>query len=337
VLKHFPRTLHVDHVTLKAESFLSETELKKLKHKYYDGGGLTKIERDTMFWYEPGRHGLRSEVAGLYLKNVIPAPVRDRAFAALEGLEWRPPKKKGGRPETFAGIKRQRGREVAAKEITIGNFHIAERTRSQLLRTPTPAFLQLEELLVTMNRIFKYALPQEFAAQNTPKSERERELERDKKNPNWGGIPWRFRIFLTAFSNITLLKSCPSALHRDQNGGQRKPNFSCLTSIGKGFEGGTFCLLEYGLKIPVTPGDILICQSTREWHTNIGAVDGLKYSIVTYYKPPLASLYIKDGPTAPKETPGMRFLNEYMARSQKEKAELLSRGLSKLKGNRHGR
>jgi hypothetical protein len=319
----------LDEVVLQKNSFLSDAVIReKHLHSYYDDDIPTTIERDTIFWYERGRYSEDQEIAGLYLKRVIPEPVQFRAYDVLNGFDWHPPH----RPETKTAIHRQRGKgRVAAKELHFGYTHLRAIERSQLFREQGEQFAKLEELLSTLNKIFKLVLPNQWSAQNTPKTLRDRELEKDKKDPRWGGIPWRFRIFLTAFSNVTLLKSCPAAVHKDSNGRRGIPNFSCLTSVGKGFKGGTFCLLEYGIKIPVTPGDILICQSTREWHTNIRAVEGLKYSIVAYYKQPLPSLRIGPGPSMPEETYGMRFLDKHMAMGPLEKADLLAHGLAKLK------
>jgi hypothetical protein len=103
---------------------------------------------------------------------------------------------------------------------------------------------------------------------------------------DYGGISEQFRLLLTAFSVATLLKSCPAAIHKDSGNARKdQTSFGCLTSIGDGeFAGGEFCLLEYGLRIPVQPGDLLIAQTGREWHTNLTPVRGTKYSIVTYYR-----------------------------------------------------
>ena len=47
-------------------------------------------------------------------------------------------------------------------------------------------------------------------------------------------------------------------------------------------------MIEYGIKIPVKPGDLLIAQTTREWHCNTTPVAGIKYSLVCYYHKLLA-------------------------------------------------
>jgi hypothetical protein len=96
----------------------------------------------------------------------------------------------------------------------------------------------------------------------------------------------------TPFSTVTLLQSCPASVHKDRNATKHQHNFACLTSLGekdeKGkpkFSGGRFCLIEYGLEIPILPGDLFIGQTTREWHYNTTPVKGLKYSMIGYYQP----------------------------------------------------
>ena len=238
------------------------------------------------------------------------------------------------RPETIAGIDLQRAtKNTPAKELHAGHTHNKQIERSAIFREQGPQLAKLEELIRTLDRIFKTTLPNEWKSQNTPKSRKERLKElrhSNKKFPNYGGIPMRFRVMLSCFSNLTLLKSCPAAVHKDQNGSGKIPNFSCLTSVGEGFKGGRFCFIEYGLEVPVTPGDILICQSTREWHTNIGAVEGLKYSIVAYYKRPLVSPRFRYGSSMPKETDEQRRIDELVAMGPAERANLIVRGLSGL-------
>ena len=133
--------------------------------------------------------------------------------------------------------------------------------------------------------------------------ERLAEKQKIDAQPEFGGIQQELRHFVTSFSNVTLLRSCPAAIHKDQgNARKNQTSFTCLTSVGrrdkKGevvFSGGTFCLIEYGIKIPVRPGDILIAQTTREWHCNVKPVKGVKYSIVCYYRRRLADPNLKPG------------------------------------------
>jgi hypothetical protein len=87
----------------------------------------------------------------------------------------------------------------------------------------------------------------------------------------------------TSASTVTMLRNCPAALHTDPNGS--KLGLACMTSIrGEEYSGGAFCLLEYGIQIPVQPGDLLIAATAREWHCNLTPVQGEKYSLVCYYR-----------------------------------------------------
>ena len=145
----------------------------------------------------------------------------------------------------------------------------------------------LEPMLKQMDKVFKTVLPTEHYAQNIPLPRELREqiaAQKKGKRPVMGGIPARYRLFLTCFSSIALLRNCPTAIHRDYyNARQDEINFSCITTVGT-YKGGGFCLPAYELRVPVGPGDLLICQTNREYHCNIGRVSGEKYSIVCYYK-----------------------------------------------------
>ena len=57
----------------------------------------------------------------------------------------------------------------------------------------------------------------------------------------------------------------------------------------KRYSGGTFCFVKYGVSVAVTPGDILIASTPQDWHADLTPVQGLKYSIVAYYKQTLHS------------------------------------------------
>ena len=205
--QHWRRRL--EEVILRKDSFVPRNICRdRYKWEYYNGGGLTKVERDTLFWYEPGRYSDEPEIAGIYLKHVIPPLVQERAFDALNGFEW--DDHDPHRPETKTAIQRQRRKGlVRAKELHFGHTHLRQLEKSALFREQGEQLAHLEELLSTLNTIYKVVLPNQWAAQNTPKSMREKLLEKEKKDPHWGGIPWRFRILLTAFSNITLLKVLP--------------------------------------------------------------------------------------------------------------------------------
>jgi hypothetical protein len=315
----------VDEITLEPDAFVSAHMLKgRLKHQYYnEDSALNRpvlpitVNQDpgnlgTLLWYAPdcgypplpGRDRL---IAGLYLRNVIPPDVQKEAFDALHAACWEPVDEK--RPEVRAGKERQA--EMVAKglapepgELNAGYSNNRNIEQSRWERDEPEKFSHLGPLLQWMDRMFEHALPEYHKLQNLPITweQRERELQkkgtRNEGGVQLGGIPLRFRALLTSFSTIALLRSCPTAIHTDANARNDQLNFSCITSVtdpAKPAEGGTFALIEYGIKIPIRSGDLLIAQTSREWHTNIGPVQGEKYSIVAYYKTNLRGM--KLGPS----------------------------------------
>lgn len=298
----------IDEIILQPGSFLKEKEIKQIKYQYFAQPELiTKtIDRDTLFWYPPGLHEqpynlkgkekipvLPAEIAGIYLQGVIPKPIQDQARNALRSLGWKPPKR---RKETRAGIARQQSiNGVAACELTMGFTDYGTIEMTNDLQNNVVQFAPMETLLKTMNAIYSRTLSVYFGKINKMLPEDKRwEIwhKQNKERPEYGGCLEKLRVLGTAFSTVTLLKSCPAAIHKDvTNARKDQSSFTCLTTIREDdFKGGgEFCLIEYGLKIPVKPGDILIAQTTRDWHTNLTPVQGTKYSVVAYYKRGLAN------------------------------------------------
>jgi hypothetical protein len=318
-------------VELKPESFRTKRQLKKLNWEYWNHPVKRTITENTLFIYPD------KTIAGLFLKKVVSAEVQKSAYDAFMDMEWELPQT---RPETVAAIKRQKPPLVPAGELLVG-FNTVRRIEYSG-KTLRKHFRHLEPLVRRLDEVFKYTLPQEWEYQNKLLPVKERKRQAKTKDPRYGGLPYRFRLFLTSFSNITMLKSCPAACHQDANGKKSLQNFSCFTSVGKGFSGGRFCLIEYGIEIPVMPGSILICQSTKEWHCNLGAVQGTKFSVVCYYKNILPSAGLSKerlsiGPSVPEETAGHRMLDRVRSMTEKEKNDLLMRGLKRLKEKHRGK
>ena len=307
----------LDEITLEPGSFLSDEDIRtkylpyrKIKgkrkriHRYYDHPErlTTEITRNTIFWYPAGKYHLdrpsaphKGEIAGIYLRQVLSEDAQRKALHGLEQMKFPPPH----RAETAPAIRRQRGFTTPG-ELLFGytDFGTLEQTLTSREKDRILQLSPLEDLLKEMDGCFARTLPFYYQLQGSPKSIEERQAQRQKADalPEFGGIQAELRHFLTSFSNITLLRSCPSAIHKDQGNARKDQNsFTCLTSVGQrkksgeiGFSGGAFCLIEYGIKIPVKPGDILIAQTTREWHYNVTPVKGVKYSIVCYYRRRLA-------------------------------------------------
>lgn len=86
---------------------------------------------------------------------------------------------------------------------------------------------------------------------------------------------------VTSLSTITALKNAPTSIHVDsKNGGD---GMSVLSTAGN-YKGGEFMFPQYGVVIPIQPGDVLIAATNREFHCNFKKVEGLRYSIVAYFR-----------------------------------------------------
>lgn len=271
-------------MVLTPGSFISDKEIRnrKLQNTYYpDPDAITTtIDRDTLFW-SPGK----KEIEGIYLKQRIPKELQDLAFEGLEEMEWTPPRT---RRETIPAIERQeRIGGVPAGELLFGHTARGSIEKTLDSRSMWKQFMKLGKLLGEMNSIFSRTIPTYYSKQNHILSLEKRVKERQertgrKPGTEFGGTPDELRIPLSVFTTITLLRNCPAAIHKDNNARKDQSSFSCLTTVGENFTGGTFCLLEPGLRIPVKPGDVLIAQTTKMWHCNLTPVQGKKYSVVAY-------------------------------------------------------
>jgi hypothetical protein len=230
-------------------------------------------------------------------------------------MNWEPP----GRNETKTAIAQQQGQQVDPGELLYGFTNNKRIEQSGPIKNMPQEFIQLTKLLKEMDACFSRTLPVYFGDQNKSFSPQRRGAERRRKKAKgegnqFGGTLERYRlpgkplahyvlpkedaILWTSFADITLLHSCPAAIHLDHNGRVKdQHSFTVMTSVGQGFSGGTFCLIEYGYKIPVKPGDLLIAQTTREWHTNISPVQGEKFSVVAYSRKQLSNPVWKIGPS----------------------------------------
>src|ERR1035441_5690597 len=120
------RDREFEEIVLEPGRFLSNREINdKWNHEYHpDSTNFETIEKSTLFWYPPGVYkeyphvlygGEQREIAGVFLKSVIPQRIQDEALAGLEKMRGDGPSRK----ETKTAVERQRG-NMAPKELTIG-------------------------------------------------------------------------------------------------------------------------------------------------------------------------------------------------------------------------
>ena len=233
----------------------------------------------------------------LFLKGVIPEDIQERAREGLVEMDWIPP----GRPETRNAARFNRQiQERKYKTPKAGELQFGYLVRGGMLEFTKPPRLRHQKiryeatypLLQEMHDIFARVLPGYF--HGTPGMEK----KAGAHGANSRISATRRQAVTTPASTVTMLRSCPAALHTDPNGS--KLGLACMTSIrGTEYTGGAFCLVEYGIQIPVQPGDLLIAATAREWHCNVTPVQGEKYSIVCYYRTGVDNPKMKPGKSVP--------------------------------------
>lgn len=243
------------------------------------------IDHDAIGWNEEGR------LMFVFRKGVLDKEVQNEAFEGLQQLDaagsfWSC--NKSHRPELKGAVGfNTPAATVEARELNIGHHEMGRIFKFTRGNPKLEYYLKTFNLLHQMSGVYQRTLPDHFRAQNS-------------NVPAKGvvpaakhrvGIPADLRLGMSAFSTIALLKSAPSAVHKDSKNGD---NFACMTSVAdpdpaQRYSGGTFCFVKYGVTIAVTPGDILIASTPQDWHANLTPVQGLKYSIVAYYKRTLHS------------------------------------------------
>lgn len=90
----------------------------------------------------------------------------------------------------------------------------------------------------------------------------------------------------TMFSTITVNRTALFRAHEDGN--NLAGALSCLAAFGK-FSGGDLCFPRFGVSCPLEPGDLLIGDTNREQHGNIGPLMGNRISVVTYMRDALVN------------------------------------------------
>jgi hypothetical protein len=238
------------------------------------------IDHNAIGWNEDGR------LMFVFRKGVLDHDLQNEAFDGLQELDraksfWSC--NKSHRPELKGAVGfNTPAATVEARELNIGHHEMGRIFKFTRGNPKLEHYEKVFNLLHHMNGVYATTLPNHFRAQNS-------------NVPAKGvvpvakhrvGIPAELRLGMSAFSTIALLKSAPSAVHKDSKNGDY---FACMTSVAdpdpaKRYSGGTFCFVKYGVSVAVTPGDILIASTPQDWHANLTPVQGLKYSIVGYYK-----------------------------------------------------
>lgn len=211
---------------------------------------------NTIGWYE-------GELVFIYLRgrNGIGPEIQKRAFDELEVIDFTTCKD-SARLELQNAVRYN----ALASEWNPGH-RLSSYNGNEIVVAKdglTSDYPDVEKLIQCMWKTFRNTLPKHWAQAHTL-------------------CPKPLRVAGTGFTRLAVLKSAASAIHTDDANG---PGFAAMTTLKTWppSTGGTFCFMEFGQLISVQPGDILIANTPKFWHCNVGEIEGLKYSIVAYFK-----------------------------------------------------
>jgi hypothetical protein len=100
-----------------------------------------------------------------------------------------------------------------------------------------------------------------------------------------GNVMTGYTVPGTMFSTITVNQTALFRAHEDGN--NLAGSLSCLAAFGN-FSGAELCFPRFGVSCPMEPGDLLIGDTNRELHGNLGPLTGSRISVVAYMRDALA-------------------------------------------------
>lgn len=188
--------------------------LSKIKHH---------IDHDAIGWNEDGR------LMFVFRKGVIDQDVQNEAFEGLQQLDaagsfWSC--NKSHRPELKGPVGfNTPNATVVAEELNIGYGEMARIFEFVRGDPKFEYYRKTFDLLHHMTGVYQRTLPDHFRAQNSNVP-----AKGSRPLAHRVGIPADLRLGMSAFSTIALLKSAPSAVHKDSKNGD---NFACMTSVAE--------------------------------------------------------------------------------------------------------
>jgi hypothetical protein len=267
------RNVAVDKLTV--ENVLTPAETAKQKDEYLDDTFVRfpAITKSTLARDDQGR------VVFLYLHHVLDSTHYKQAWAAVKKMKFNDTKrsrrsalkKSGGGELNFGWADRRRRIDWIDKRVRHllppgfklnGNIDAYAPTRQQWDK-----YKELIPLINSMDRWFYRYLPDDWKATNARGPLRSHQYLR--------------ATAVSSFSTMTLLKSAPTSVHRDSNNADA--GLTCLTTFGE-FDGGDLLFPQYGMKVIVQPGDLIIAATHREWHCNVRPLTGKRYSLIGYFR-----------------------------------------------------
>jgi hypothetical protein len=227
---------------------MSPAQAAALRDKYVNKSHVKETVRSTC-------KGMLDPLAFIYLKGVVPKDIRSKALRGLEQMKFY-----NSKSSLRAAVKKSQGGYLEfGWRAAFGKIAPYAPNKEQKAQ-----YALVTPLVDFMDGVLAKCLPEYFRGQNLTKR-RKAQMHRATKT--------------STFSSVTMLKSAPTSVHLDSNNSET--GFTVLTTVGK-YTGGSFVLPQYGLEIPIKPGDVLIARTHREWHGNFKKVKGTRFSIIGY-------------------------------------------------------
>jgi hypothetical protein len=263
------------HKVFRPELSLDEAE-KKFEGTYLDRSHYDPLVSDSLIGVLPD-----GEPKFLFLSGVLRQP--QMMWERLRAL----PFAQGRRCRSF----RLQGSKGG--ELVLGWIEDVQPGSGQQIRLTRPAVKHpveygffLVPLLGSVSGILKDCLPAYWREQEArAKRNGQRVIgpvwhERDNVRVVGGDKLTRENTDYPLFSTATINKNLLFSAHADA---KNESGLACLMAFGR-FAGGDLCLPRLRVAFRLRPGDILIVDTNREQHGNIGPIVGERISVVGYLK-----------------------------------------------------
>jgi hypothetical protein len=237
---------------LDLTTYITHEVMRSLRAQYIDDRYIHHVLHHSTKGYVNGR------LAFLYLKRAIPSDYVKQARRGLAAMSW------------YSTNQARRKCLAESQGHTLEFGHIDDSRVGIRQFVPTikqrKQYKMLWPLLDRMDGTFQRHLPRQW---------------RENLLAQRGTDFTKTATAVSTFSTITCLRNAPTSLHVDSKNADA--GMTVLTTAGD-YSGGEFCFPQYGVSIPIQPGDVLIAATHREWHCNFKQVHGMRYSIIGYFR-----------------------------------------------------
>jgi hypothetical protein len=212
-------------------------------------------------------------IVALFLRDVIPAPLHERAYKLLKRVDELPEnrvtavgtiplprrRKKDGTWSPRRGVNEKVLRVLKKQGVRSGIIGYLPCHKTRLTKRHPEMLLRNEALIKIMDRLYAEHLPTFYGKQ----------LGVVKKVPC-------YRLWNTVFTTVYITKNWQTCYHHD---GNLKGVMSGIMSLGN-FTGGELVLARWGVAIPYKPGDVLFFDA-EQLHGNL-PFEGKRLSAIFY-------------------------------------------------------